>query len=363
MSSRFAVPSQPLSFDPRFLDDETLFGREEHANDDVLGDIIEQLDLWSDLQSPITASEFSGETDVSKVKLESSETVRGAMDPMFATTSSSPAPSEEDGGFMLPTMVARPVHNTQYLNCPLDTWTDLDIDNIPITIEDLNLPDVDIEPVTESQSPSSSGAKSNICQKSDVEEGDEGEEVNGGDADNSDEDYTPESERRAAAAPTRRRAGRPRGSTGRKGAAGSNRVKAGRVSKRTRIVQNRIDSEVLTHGQRLYEAQPFDDPVKERCRRNAINAKLNRERKAKEKEALARQMSMLRKENRRAQTEADVAERRAEEAERRAAEAEAELERLRAVLRENGLGCKTALRPHGDNYSEKMDCSACGGGN
>merc|ERR1719471_2461494 len=222
---------------------------------------------------------------------------------MFATTtSSSPAPSEEDGGFMLPTVAAHPVHNTQYLNCPLDTWTDLDIDNIPITIEDLNLPDVDIEPVTES-------------------------------------------ERRAAAAPTRRRAGRPRGSTGRKGA-GSNRVKAGRVSKRTRIVQNRIDSEVLTHGQRLYEAQPFDDPVKERCRRNAINAKLNRERKAKEKEALARQMSMLRRENRRAQ-----------------AEAEAELERLRAVLRENGLGCKTALRPHGDNYSEKMDCSACGGGN
>ena len=356
MSSRFAVPSsQPLSFDPRVLDDETLFVREEHANDDDdLGDIIEQLDLWGG---------GSVETDDDpKVKLESSE-VRSGMDPMFATTSPA-ATSEEDGELSLPTMAAiiEPEHNTPYLNCPLSTWTDLDIDALPITIEDLNLPDVvvapvAVEPVTESTS-GPSGAKSEICQK--VEE-EEDEEVNGGDADPSDEDYTPESERRAAV-PTRRRVGRPRGSTSRNGN-NNNRVKAGRVSKRTRVVQNRIDSEVLTNGRRLYEARPFDDPVKERCRRNAINAKLNRERKAKEKEALARQMSLLRKENQRAQTEADVAERRADEAERRAADAEAELERLRAVLRENGLGCKTALRPHNDNYSEKMDCSACGGGN
>ena len=336
MSSRFAVPSQPHSFDPRILDDETLFGSEEHANDDVLRDIIEQLDLWK--------------TD-SKVKLETSA-VRSGMDPMFATT------SEEDGDFSLPSMAAKPEHNTPYLNCPLTTWTDLDIDALPIQIEDLNLPDVviaPVEPVTESTS-GSSGAKSDICQKSDGEE----EAVNGGDADLSDDDYTPESERRAAV-PTRRRVGRPRGSTSR--SSNGDRVRAGRVSKRTRIVQNRIDSAVLNDGQRLYEAKPFEDPVKERCRRNAINAKLNRERKAKEKEALARQMSLLRKENTRAQTEADIAERRAEEAERRAADAESELERLRAVLRENGLGCKTALRPHNDNYSEKMDCSACGGGN
>ena len=348
MSSRFAVPSQPLSFDPRILDDETLFGSEERANDDVLRDIIEQLDLWGRRETELTDS---------KVKLESSESVRSGMDPMFATT------SEEDGDFALPTMAsaAAPEHNTPYLNCPLTTWTDLDIDALPIDIEDLNLPDVvvPVEPVTESI-PGSSGAKSDICQKSD-DEGEEEEEVNGGDADLSDEDYTPESERRPAAS-TRRRVGRPRGSTSRNGN-NNNRVKAGRVSKRTRIVQSRIDSEVLNNGQRLYEAKPFDDPVKERCRRNAINAKLNRERKAKEKEALARQMSLLRKENRRAQTEADTAERRAEEAERRAADAEAELERLRAVLRENGLGCKTALRPHDDNYSEKMDCSCCGGGN
>ena len=355
MSSRFAVPSQPLSFDPRILDDETLFGSSEehagrwHANDDVLKDIVAQLDLWDNLQSPDslqTASEV--ETD-SKVKLESSAEVSSAMDPMFATTS----PSEES--LSLPSMPELD-SGTPYLNCPLTTWTDLDLDAIPITIEDLNLPDV-VEPVTES---ASGDVKSNICQKNEEEEAVEEEEV-----DQSDEDYTPESERRAAA-PTRRRVGRPRGSTNRKSSGNNSRVKSGRVSKRTRIVQNRIDSEItrcMTNGQRLYEAQPFDDPVKERCRRNAINAKLNRERKAKEKEALNRQMSLLRRENRRAQTEADVAEKRAEEAERRAAEAEAELERLRAVLRENGLGCKTALRPHHDNYAEKMDCGACGGGN
>ena len=88
----------------------------------------------------------------------------------YATT-----PTEEDGDFSLPSMAAKPEHNTPYLNCPLTTWTDLDIDALPIQIEDLNLPDVviaPVEPVTESTS-GSSGAKSDICQKSDVEEGDE----------------------------------------------------------------------------------------------------------------------------------------------------------------------------------------------
>merc|ERR550525_1426677 len=149
------------------------------------------------------------------------------MDPMFATTS--PAPSES---LSLPSMPELD-GDTPYLNCPLTTWTDLDIDAIPITIEDLNLPDV-VEPVTES---ASGDVKSNICQKN------EEEEVNGGDADQSDEDYTPESERRTAA-PTRRRVGRPRGSTNRKSSGNNSRVKSGRVSKRTRIVQNRIDSEI-----------------------------------------------------------------------------------------------------------------------
>ena len=328
------------SFDPRILDDETLF-REEHDNDDVLRDIIEQLDLWG------------AEESNSKVERESTA-VRSDMDPMFATSASSPAASDEVD-FSLPTVAG--LTDPGHVSYPTSysTWTDLDIDSLPIDIEDLNLPDVivPVEPVTESTT--SSGAKSDICQKSDVEE----EEVNGGDADPSDVDYTPETERRATVS-TRRRVGRPRGSTGKN----NNRVKNGRVSgRRTRLVQNRIAASELVNGQRLYEAQPFEDPVKERCRRNAINAKLNRERKAKEKEALAKQMNLLRKENRRAQEEANIAERRAEEAEQRAADAEAELQRLRAVLQENGLGCKTAPRPHNGNYAEKMDCSACGGGN
>lgn len=48
---------------------------------------------------------------------------------------------------------------------------------------------------------------------------------------------------------------------------------------------------------KLYEFKPFTDPVKERNRQNAINAKINRERKKKEKDALTKQMDLLRAEN------------------------------------------------------------------
>ena len=48
---------------------------------------------------------------------------------------------------------------------------------------------------------------------------------------------------------------------------------------------------------KLYEMAPFDDPEMERCRQNAINAKVNRDRKKKEKNAMQSEMSQLRHEN------------------------------------------------------------------
>ena len=50
-------------------------------------------------------------------------------------------------------------------------------------------------------------------------------------------------------------------------------------------------------AKKLYEARPFSDPEMEKNRRNALNAKINRDRKKKEREALVQQMDELRKTN------------------------------------------------------------------
>lgn len=49
--------------------------------------------------------------------------------------------------------------------------------------------------------------------------------------------------------------------------------------------------------QKLYEMAPFEDPDMERCRLNAINAKMNRDKKKKEKNVLQSEMSKLQAEN------------------------------------------------------------------
>jgi len=48
---------------------------------------------------------------------------------------------------------------------------------------------------------------------------------------------------------------------------------------------------------KLYEQGRFDDPDMERCRQNAINAKINRDRKNKEKNAMQKEMNKLKDEN------------------------------------------------------------------
>jgi len=48
---------------------------------------------------------------------------------------------------------------------------------------------------------------------------------------------------------------------------------------------------------KLYEHEPFSDPDMERCRQNAINAKINRDRKNNEKSKMSKEMAKLRREN------------------------------------------------------------------
>jgi len=48
---------------------------------------------------------------------------------------------------------------------------------------------------------------------------------------------------------------------------------------------------------KLYEQSPFSDPDMERCRQNAINAKINRDRKRNEKNSMQKEMTQLKTEN------------------------------------------------------------------
>lgn len=77
---------------------------------------------------------------------------------------------------------------------------------------------------------------------------------------------------------------------------------------------------------KLYEQSPFGNPALERCRQNALNAKLNREKKKAAREQMEREVARLKSENARL-VRAEAA------AVRRAGEAEGELQRLRAQLR------------------------------
>jgi len=72
-----------------------------------------------------------------------------------------------------------------------------------------------------------------------------------------------------------------------------------KVQKRTRSKSNStsINKNNNNGKTKLYEMKPFSDPDKERCRQNAINAKINRDRKKNERNAMQQQMSTLREEN------------------------------------------------------------------
>ena len=112
---------------------------------------------------------------------------------------------------------------------------------------------------------------------------------------------------------------------------------------------------------KLYEQKPFENPALEKCRMNALNAKLNREKKKREREEMVRDITKLKSENSRLRRSEAAAERRAGEAER-------ELQRLRALLRRSEVGAaavelaKACKRKHSTERA-RMACDTCSLGN
>ncbi len=66
---------------------------------------------------------------------------------------------------------------------------------------------------------------------------------------------------------------------------------------------------------KLYEQQPFHDAELERCRKNALSAKLNREKKKREQEMIQQELEELRRENAKLKEREELAQKRAKEAE------------------------------------------------
>jgi hypothetical protein len=120
------------------------------------------------------------------------------------------------------------------------------------------------------------------------------------------------------------------------------------------------EAELEKKNAKLYEQKPFENPELERCRQNALNAKLNRERKKREKEGMAKEMTKLRTENQRLKRQEAAMKSRAGDAER-------ELQRLRTLLRSQNLSdivekAKSCTKRHTTERAREA-CSACSLGN
>ncbi len=110
---------------------------------------------------------------------------------------------------------------------------------------------------------------------------------------------------------------------------------------------------------KLYEQKPFTNPELERCRVNAINAKMNRERKKKEREEMAKEMNKLKTENQRLKKQEAAMRSRASDAER-------ELQRLRSLLRSNNLNDILEKARCGRKHTTdraRESCAVCSLGN
>jgi hypothetical protein len=76
----------------------------------------------------------------------------------------------------------------------------------------------------------------------------------------------------------------------------SRRANAWSMQKKNLLTE---EAELEKRNAKLNEQKPFENPELERCRQNALNAKLNCERKKREKEGIAMEMTKLRTENQR----------------------------------------------------------------
>lgn len=116
---------------------------------------------------------------------------------------------------------------------------------------------------------------------------------------------------------------------------------------------------VLQEKKPLYELESFDDPILERCRKNALGAKLNREKKKQEQERIKRELDELRNHNRSLM-------RRAQQSDARAMKAEQELARMRSLLESRHMSdivkLSTCTKRH-TSLRSREECVVCSKGN
>jgi hypothetical protein len=106
-----------------------------------------------------------------------------------------------------------------------------------------------------------------------------------------------------------------------------------RRSNKRRTVSTDIDDDkaIFSNGKpKLYTVRPFSNPEMERARLNAINAKINRERKKQEADTMKREMDRLRREN-------NELKKAKSSWSSRASQAEQELKRLQTILEQSNL--------------------------
>ena len=102
---------------------------------------------------------------------------------------------------------------------------------------------------------------------------------------------------------------------------------------------------------KLYEMRPFSDPEKERCRINAINAKINRDRKKNERNNISQEMSNLRQENKQLKSKN-------RKYKQRLSSFEARLESLEAIIRANNIDLKSGNDSNSSHILKDFNLSA-----
>ncbi|TRY79424.1 hypothetical protein TCAL_06014 [Tigriopus californicus] len=116
---------------------------------------------------------------------------------------------------------------------------------------------------------------------------------------------------------------------------------------------------VLQEKKPLYELESFEDPILERCRKNALGAKLNREKKKLEQERIKRELDELRHHNRSLM-------RRAQQSDARAMKAEQELARMRSLLENRQMSDIVKMSSCSKRHTSlrsREQCVVCSKGN
>lgn len=123
------------------------------------------------------------------------------------------------------------------------------------------------------------------------------------------------------------------------------------------LKRNGVIKETTTEC-KLYEQKSFEDPKLERCRKNALSAKLNREKKKQEQEKIVKEMETLRSNNK-------ALMKRVADSDMRAQKLEAQLARMEKLLREQSMSnlvAMTSCRKKHTTSRSRAACSVCSQG-